>query len=111
MKNYVSKGDILSVVAPSGGVVSGAPFILNNLFLIPLATAAAGELVACLAEGVATVAKLSTDDMAVGEVVNWNDTNKEVQEATSDLDGVGHVVEAAGNGITEVKIKLHQPVA
>ena len=106
MKNFLQPGNILDLIAPSGGVVSGAPLILGNIFAIPQASAAVGETFAGLVEGIVEVDKLSTDNMTVGAKVNWSDTNKEVQRATSDLDGVATVVEAAAAATTKVKVKL-----
>lgn len=106
MKNFLQPGNILDLVAPAGGVVSGAPLIIGQIFAIPQADAAVGETFAGLIEGVVEVNKLSTDVVAAGDKLNWNDTNKELQLATSDLDSVATAVEAAGNGVTKVKVKL-----
>jgi len=106
MKNYLQPGNILDLIAPSGGVVSGAPLILGNIFAVPQSSEAENDTFAGVVEGVVEVDKLSTDNMTIGLKVNWNDTTKEVQLATSDLDGVGTVVEAAGASTTSVKIKL-----
>ena len=105
MKNFKAMGDVLTVNAPAA-LSSGDGFIIGSLFLVAQADAQSGEEMSAVRKGVVVLPKLSTDDMQVGEKVNWNDTNKELQEATSDLDGVATVVKAAGNGITEVEVVL-----
>lgn len=108
MKNYLQKGDNLDLIAPAGGVVSGLGYVLGSILVFAMATKAAGETFAGVNEGVIKAAKLTTDVMAVGAKVNYNNTTKEFQIATSDLDASAIVVEAAGNGDTEVKVKLIQ---
>jgi len=108
MKNFIAKGDTLELTAPAGGVVSGSPVLIGSLLVIPVADAAVGEKFAGLAEGVADVAKLSSDVVVEGDKLNWNDTNNELQKATSDLDNVATAVEAKGSGETSVKVKLTQ---
>lgn len=105
MKNSVQRGKYIDVAAPAD-VASGEGVRILSLFGIAAKTVLATEIVAILTEGVLSVAKLTTDVMAVGVKVNWNNATGEVQLATSTLDGVGTVIEAAGNGILEVQIKL-----
>jgi predicted RecA/RadA family phage recombinase len=106
MKNYIQPGDAIDVAAPVGGVVSGRGVMIGSLFGISSVTAAAAEMVSIDVEGVFSVAKLSTDVMAVGAKVNWNDTTKQLQNAAGDLAAVATVVEAAGNPSSVVKVKL-----
>lgn len=104
MKNFVKPGNHVTVDGPT---TSGQGKLVGaNLFGVAIATVLSGYKGELVVEGVVEIAKLSTDNMAVGAKVNWNDTNKEVQLATSDLDGVGTVVEAAAASTTVVKVKL-----
>ena len=86
MKNFLQPGDTLDLIAPGGGVVSGAGVLIGSLFTVATATRAAGEVFAGKKKGVFTLPKLVTDVMAAGAKVNWNDTNDEWQLATTDLD-------------------------
>lgn len=65
-----------------------------------------GESAEIAIEGVHKVPKASADVMAVGALINYNNTNANFQNATSDKDGAAVVIEAAGNGDTEVVAKL-----
>lgn len=51
-KNYVQDGDALTLVAPPGGVVSGAPYVIGTLAVVALVTAAEGVPFAAEATGV-----------------------------------------------------------
>lgn len=106
MKNFIQPGLSLDLIAPSGGVVSGAPVLLGNILAVPVATKAQTEIFAGQVDGVFSIAKLTSDNMTVGLKVNWNDSNKELQIATSTLDNVATVVEAAAGSTTVVKVKF-----
>jgi len=105
MKKFLQQGDSIDVDAPAN-VVSGEGVQINSLFGVAIATKLSGEKVALQVEGVVELPKLSANVMALGNKVNWNDSNKELQLATSDLDNVATVTKAAGNGVTEVQVKL-----
>lgn len=107
MKNYIQPGKMIDVAAPAD-VASGAGVMIGGLFGIAANTVLSGAIVPIATEGVYEVKKLSTDAMAVGEIVNWNNSTKELQEATSTLDGVGIVVEDAAATTVLVKVKLIQ---
>lgn len=105
MKNFVQPGNSLDLAAPND-VSSGDGAIVGSIFGIASNDALSGETLSFGVEGVYEIAKLSTDVVAAGDKLNWNDTNKELQLATSDLDNVATAVEAAGNGVAVVKAKL-----
>ncbi len=107
MKNFLQPGNSLDLIAPTGGVVSGAPVLIGTSILaVPVATKAQTEVFAGQVEGVFSLAKLSSDVMVTGNKVNWNDSNKEFQNATSTLDDAATITEDAGNGVLLVKVKL-----
>ena len=41
-KNYVQDGDVLTLTAPAGGVVSGSPYTIGSIACVALVTAAEG---------------------------------------------------------------------
>ena len=57
MKNYVQKGETLTVNAPAGGVASGAVVLVNKLLGIAAADAAEGAAFEVQVEGVFSVPK------------------------------------------------------
>lgn len=104
MKNYSKPGDTITVDGP---VVSGEGKTVGSLFGVGVSTVAAGtQNGEMTVEGEIEVAKLSTDAMSAGDKVNWNNTNKEVQLATSDLDGVATVTADAAASTLTVRVKL-----
>lgn len=105
MKNFVQPGNSIDVAAPAD-VLSGAAVRIASLLGYAITDALSGENLSITVEGVVSAQKLASDVMAVGVKVNYNTATGNVQLATSTLDGVGTIVEAAGNGATEVKIKL-----
>lgn len=105
MKNFIQPGKVLTVAAPAD-VLSGAGVMVGSLFGVAAYDALSGADVEVSREGVFELPKLDTDNMAVGDKVNWNNTTKQLQKATSTLDGVGTVVEAAVATTTVVKVVL-----
>lgn len=101
MKVYKHDGDAVEVTAPYA-VSSGEPFAVGSLFGVAGADAANGAKVIMHRKGQYELPKLSTDANAPGEKLNWNATNKNLQEASGDLNAVATVVEAAAAATTKV---------
>lgn len=55
-KNFVQDGDVLTLIAPAGGVVSGVPVAIGQLVVVPITDAAAGEQFGGKTNGVWSVA-------------------------------------------------------
>lgn len=106
MKNFIQQGDSLDLIAPGGGVVSGQGYLHGSILAVAVETKAATEVYAGKITGVYEMDKLSANVMTEGLKVNWNNSNKEWQIATSNLDNAASVVEAAGNGVVKVKVRL-----
>jgi predicted RecA/RadA family phage recombinase len=107
MKNYVQKGENITVSAPAAAT-SGQGVLIGNLFGIAGGAAAIGEDLDLVTVGVFTMAKVSTDELAVGDFVYWDDTAK---LATSDDDSganefIGLAVTVAANPSGTVNVKL-----
>ena len=73
MKRNGSTGDIVTRTAPTGGVVSGVPLVIGSEFLIPLATVAAGGLVACAKRGDYPLPAKAEEVFTQGAPVYWHD--------------------------------------
>lgn len=71
MNNYVAEGNVLTFVAPSGGVVSGTPYMIEDTVLIATVTADGGASFEGAVRGVFTVPKTSAQQWKVGEKVYW----------------------------------------
>lgn len=82
MKNWLQCGDTLDLAAPSGGVVSGTPYLIGALFGIAGITADAGVTFPLAREGVFSglpKATHATDQAwAVGDPLYWDDSAKKL---------------------------------
>jgi predicted RecA/RadA family phage recombinase len=107
MKNYVQPGDSITLTTATAAS-SGDGVLVNNLFGIASGDAAIGESLVLTTKGVFTMPKPSTDVMAVGAVVYWDDSASLV--TTDDNTGsnlrVGLAVTAAANPSGTVNVRL-----
>lgn len=74
-KNYEQDGDVLDLIAPAGGVVSGGAYRIGTINCVALVTAAEGEVFAAKTTGVwrlqaaAGLAQGAGVDLTDGELV------------------------------------------
>ena len=106
MKTFIQNGDVITVTAPSGGVASGDGVIVGSLFGVAAFTAAEGEAVEITTRGVYVLSKEPTAVIAVGAQVAWDAGAKQIDLPGTGLYPVGIATEAAGNGITTVRVRL-----
>ncbi len=106
MKNYVQKGENLTIAAPydvtsGGGVKSGL------IFGIASGDAESGDDVDLVTIGVFDLPKVSTNTFAIGAAVYWDDTAKLVTSTATDNTKIGVAVEAVGNPSGSVNVRLN----
>ncbi len=106
MKNYVQKGENLTLPAPydvasGGGVKSGL------IFGVAAGDALSGADVDLVTMGVFDLPKVSTDVFTVGTAVYWNDTTKLVTTTVASNQKVGIAVTAAVNPSGSVNVRLN----
>jgi len=106
MKNYVQKGENLTLAAPYA-VASGAGVKIGLIYGVAAGAAANGATVDVVTEGVFTLPKVSTDVFAVGAAVYWDDTAKLITSTTSGNTKVGVAVTAAANPSGTVNVRLN----
>lgn len=109
MKNYVQEGTALDLTAPTGGVISGVAYKIGALIVVAAVTAAAAESFVGYTEGVYDLAAegaASAQDLAVGDLVYYDATNKRVTKtATANtLCGVAVAVKATLATVARVKL-------
>ena len=108
MKNFIQPGDTLTVTAPAGGVSSGDAVEIGKLFGVAAFDAAVGDPVEVTVAGVFELPKVSTDVIAVGDLLYWDAGQAALsnsQSTTGELQ-VGYATKAAGNGVLLVDIRL-----
>lgn len=106
MKNLVQRDDSISLTTPTGGVVSGQAVLFGGILGIAFADYAEGVVGEYAIRGVFSVNKLSTDVVAEGVALYWDDTNKELTVSASGNTKVGYATKAAGNPSSTVNIVL-----
>lgn len=106
MKNFVQKGDVLTLT-PAAAVTAGTGYLFGAaLFGVAtndVASGAAGEFVT---EGVVTIAKTSALAIAVGDRLFWDATNSVVNKTSTAQQQVGIAVASAANPSATVAMKL-----
>jgi len=78
MQNYSKSGDVVTAVAPSGGVVSGTPVLIGaSLFGVAATTAAQGESFELRRKGeFEPLPKATSLAITAGDLLYWDNTNK-----------------------------------
>lgn len=71
--NYIQPGDVLTLPAPSGGVVSGGGYKIGVMFGVAMATAAETVDVAFARTGVFELPKVSAQAWTAGAAIYWDD--------------------------------------
>lgn len=112
MKNFVQRGDAVTVVAPSN-VTSGQMILIGDLVGVCLSDAASGALVNIQTEGV-VIARKATGTINPGVRVFWDNTAGRVTTTTTSNRCIGwHVGTVANTGAdnTEILVKFGGPNA
>jgi predicted RecA/RadA family phage recombinase len=109
MKNFGQKGDILTFVAPGGGVVSGTVYQIEETICVATHDAAAGAEFSGLVEGVVgPVPKLNTEVWATGDLVYWDNPNSRFTNVGAvGIKRAGIAAAPAANPSTTGFVKLH----
>lgn len=107
MKNYVSPGEVQRFTAPAGGVVSGQGYVIGDTFVIATHDAAATFKFVGQHKGNVNLTKVTTDVIADGVKLYWDDTAKKVTVTTTNNRLIGGAAQAAGNGATAVEVSLN----
>jgi predicted RecA/RadA family phage recombinase len=111
--NQVQDGKILTLIAPSGGVVSGAGYVIGSLFVVALVTAAEGASFAGATEGVFEMTKVASGSgkaFTAGEHIWYNNTSKSWDKTGSGLFQIGVATEAAATTATACKVQINRRV-
>lgn len=105
MKNYVQKGENLTLPAPYA-LASGDGALVGSIFGVAAGDAANGAEADLVTVGVFTLPKVSTDAMTAGTPVYWDDTAKLVTITATDNTKIGVSVATAVNpsGTTDVRL-------
>ncbi|UNJ22046.1 recombinase [Microcystis phage vB_MweS-yong2] len=109
MKTYVRDSDRIPLTAPVGGVLAGRGYLIGDLFVVAVASAAAGATFTAQVEGVIEHAKTAAQAVAEGAALYWDNSGFLVTTTVGSNKKIGHAAAAALAADATVRVRL-QPV-
>lgn len=109
--NYIQEGDILTLIAPTGGVVSGNGYKIGSLFVVALVTAAQTLPFSAAVEGVYTLPKTSAQAWTAGQKIYWDNGNSRCDSsaAVGQLIGIATAIAANPSSTGIVRLNCGAP--
>jgi predicted RecA/RadA family phage recombinase len=106
VKTYINAGITINH-APAAAVAAGAVALIGVRIGVAVEDVAATTSGVFYCAGVFTIPKLSTDVVAQGALLYWDNTNKRLTTTASGNTLAGRAYAAAGNGATTVQALLN----
>lgn len=98
MKTYVQPGNVVTLTAPAGGVVSGVPVKIGaGIFAIPTNTVAQTLKFSGVVAGVVDVPKVAAEPWTEGMLVWWNTGSSLATSVSTSTMRIGVAVEGRAN--------------
>jgi predicted RecA/RadA family phage recombinase len=104
--NFLMEGEVVPLVAPAGGVVSGLGYLIGAAFVVALGSAAVGATFQGKRRGVFRFPKAGAVNWVQGAKVYWDNTARNITNVSAGNTFVGHSMEARVNGDTTVAVIL-----
>ena len=105
-KTYIQPGRVLTVPAPTGGAVSGAPVLIGTLFGVAQHDAAQGQDLEILTEEVVELPKATPLAIDLGDRLFWNAGDGVLDKTATAQLCVGVAVLPAASADSTVRVKL-----
>jgi predicted RecA/RadA family phage recombinase len=108
MNNFIQHGEVLTLPAPYN-VASGGGVLLGNIFGIASYSASTGEDVEARTCGVfdlVAATHASTQALAAGDPVYWDDSAKKATKTATGNSQIGTAVKAKASTVAVVRVKL-----
>lgn len=106
MKNKILDEGCSIKYAHSSAVASGEAVQIGDILGVAVKDYEANEEGIYDVEGVFELTKVTTDVLAIGTIIFWDNTAKKITSTASTNKPVGYVWKAAGNGDTSVRVSL-----
>ena len=107
MNNFIKPGDTLTLTAPVGGVVSGAPLLVGSMVVVSTNTVAAGLPFEGKVTGVHTLPKAAGAAWTEGQTLYYDSANSNfVTAASATARRAGNAAAAAASGDTTGVVRL-----
>lgn len=107
MKNYIQKGDVLTLTAPYARS-SGQGALIGSIFGVATNDVENGAEGEFAVEGVIELAKTSAEAWDQGDLVYWDDTNKVCTSVSTSNKLIGVAVAAAANPSATGIVRLNE---
>ena len=111
MKNFEQNGDVLDIIAPAGGMVSGKPVIVGSLASMAMVTAAEGQPGTVSTRGVFTYAKKAGDAVTLGAKLYYDAANDVLTVTAAGAKAIGLAASPAVAGSSTASFMLVQAMA
>ena len=105
MRNYIQKGENLTIPAPAA-VASGDVLVIGDLHGIVAGDAAEDEPCDLVTVGVFSVPKVGANTFALGDKVFYDAATKLATSTATDNTHIGTAVKIAVSGSAAVEVKL-----
>lgn len=110
---FVQPGDVVELIAPSGGVTRGTAVQIGNIIGVPAVTALVGVSFNLYVKGVFTVSKVSAQAWAEGNSIYWDDGASLFTTVSGGNRFAGIAVAVAANptstGLLRLIASAHEP--
>lgn len=103
---FVQPGEVIDYTA-GANIASGQVVLMGSRIGVALKAIANGETGPMQVTGVFNIAKLSTDNMAHGALLYWDNTNSRLTTTASGNTLAGFAAAAAAASTTSVNIKIN----
>lgn len=107
MKNFVQRGDVVTAIAPSGGVVSGQGCLVGSLFGIANFSAAENAEIELSVAGVFDMAKVSAQEWTAGAPIYWKADDKVATNVATGNTLIGVALLGASNPSATGRVRLN----
>jgi predicted RecA/RadA family phage recombinase len=105
-KTYIQPGEVLDVTL-AAIITSGSGLLIGKRLGVALTDGAVGDTIAAQVKGVFNLPKLSTDVVAQGDLLYWDNTNKRLTTTVGTNTLAGYATAAASGTATTVNISLN----
>ncbi|MFA6280771.1 MAG: capsid cement protein [Bdellovibrionales bacterium] len=105
MRNFIQKGDVITVIAPTA-LLSGQGVLIGNLFGVATKATSVGGILELATQGVFTLPKAANIALDACARVSWDAANNQIVAPASGMAPVGVVTLAAANGTTSARVRL-----
>lgn len=106
MRGFVQAGNIIPLIAPSGGVTAGVGYVIGGIFAVAQNNAAEGESFEGVCEGVINLAKSGSLTFTQGEKVFWDNTAKALKKTATGYYMIGCATTAIVAGDAVIPVRL-----